>query len=127
VAGGESRTPHRLVESLRERRDRHRERRLIARVAFVVAGFTVLLAGVAMLLLPGPALVVIPIGLAMLALEFAWAERMLERAIEHAERARKTATETTPMQRVLTGLAFALGAGALCAWAVLGDIPIVPV
>jgi tellurite resistance protein TerC len=45
----------------------------------IVVGFTVLLAGVAMTVLPGPAIVVIPAGLAILATEFLWARRLLER------------------------------------------------
>ena len=47
-----------------------------------VIGFTVLLIGVAMTVLPGPAIVVIPLGLAILATEFVWAQRMLKRAQE---------------------------------------------
>ena len=47
-----------------------------------VIGFTVLLIGVAMTVLPGPAIVVIPLGLAILATEFVWAQRMLRRAQE---------------------------------------------
>jgi tellurite resistance protein TerC len=47
------------------------------RIAIAVAGFTVLCVGVAMIVLPGPAFIVIPAGLAILALEFAWAKRWL--------------------------------------------------
>ena len=47
------------------------------RVAVGVVGTSVLLIGVAMIALPGPALVVIPAGLGILALEFAWARRWL--------------------------------------------------
>jgi tellurite resistance protein TerC len=49
------------------------------RVIRTVIGFTVLLAGLAMIVLPGPAIVVIPAGLAILATEFLWARRLLER------------------------------------------------
>jgi tellurite resistance protein TerC len=49
------------------------------RVVVAVVGATVLLLGVALLVLPGPAFVVIPIGLAILAIEFAWARRLLKR------------------------------------------------
>jgi hypothetical protein len=38
-----------------------------------------MLVGAAMLLLPGPAILVIPLGLALLATEFAWARRLLRR------------------------------------------------
>lgn len=45
----------------------------------LVIGGTVLAIGVALLVLPGPALVVIPVGLAVLATEFVWARRWLRR------------------------------------------------
>src|SRR5688572_27018366 len=43
-----------------------------------VVGFTVVLLGVVMVVTPGPALVVIPLGLAILATEFVWAKRLLK-------------------------------------------------
>jgi len=49
------------------------------RIAIAVIGGTVLLVGGAMIILPGPALIVIPVGLAILATEFVWARRLLER------------------------------------------------
>ena len=42
----------------------------------------ILLGGLAMLVPPGPAFVVIPVGLAMLALEFEWAEQLLVQALD---------------------------------------------
>lgn len=44
-----------------------------------VVGFAVLLIGVAMLVLPGPALIVIPVGLGILSTEFMWAKSLLRR------------------------------------------------
>ena len=49
--------------------------RTARRAAIALVGFGVLAGGVAMLLLPGPAILVIPAGLAILGLEFAWARR----------------------------------------------------
>lgn len=49
------------------------------RIAILVVGGTVVLMGVIMIVTPGPAVVVIPAGLAILALEFAWARRWLDR------------------------------------------------
>ena len=49
------------------------------RIAVAVVGGTVLLVGVALIVLPGPAFVVIPLGLAILGLEFAWARRWLRK------------------------------------------------
>lgn len=51
---------------------------VVRRVIVSVIGATVLLIGVALLVLPGPAFIVIPVGLAILATEYAWARRWLE-------------------------------------------------
>ncbi len=51
----------------------------VRRVVISVIGFTVLLLGVAMVVLPGPAILVIPAGLAILAGEFVWARRLLKK------------------------------------------------
>jgi uncharacterized protein (TIGR02611 family) len=115
-----------LVERLRQQRARHAERRWIVRVAFVVVGFTMLFAGLAMLVLPGPALAVIPVALAILSLEFAWAGRWLEFAIEKAEQAKQTAKETSRAQRIAVGFAIALGVAAAVAASILWEIPLVP-
>lgn len=56
--------------------------RMLRRVVVTIVGATVLLVGVALLVLPGPATLVIPAGLAILATEFAWARRLLRRAKE---------------------------------------------
>ena len=49
------------------------------RVAVAVVGSTVLAVGIALIVLPGPALIVIPIGLAILSIEFAWARLWLKK------------------------------------------------
>jgi len=49
------------------------------RLIIGVLGFTVVLIGVAMIVLPGPAVLVIPIGLGILATEFVWARRFLKK------------------------------------------------
>jgi tellurite resistance protein TerC len=54
--------------------------RQLRRIIIFIVGFTVVLIGLAMLVLPGPATIVIPAGLAILAIEFAWARRLLDRA-----------------------------------------------
>jgi len=52
--------------------------RTLRKVAFGVAGLSVLAVGVGMIFLPGPAVVVIPLGLAILAREFPWAKALLD-------------------------------------------------
>jgi hypothetical protein len=55
------------------------------RIVITLIGGTVCLIGVAMIVLPGPALVVIPVGLGILGLEFAWARRWLGKVREAAD------------------------------------------
>jgi uncharacterized protein (TIGR02611 family) len=50
------------------------------RIAVTVLGFVVLIAGVIMMVTPGPGVLAIVAGLAILASEWAWAERALDRA-----------------------------------------------
>ena len=115
------------ADKLAARRELHVQRSRIYRALFLVAGVIVTLIGIAMLVLPGPALVVIPIGLAMLAMEFAWAENALEKALTQAEKAQATAKEATPVQKGLTAVAIALCIAAAAAAAILWDIPLLPV
>jgi hypothetical protein len=56
------------------------------RLFVAVVGCTVLALGVALLVLPGPALVVIPIGLGILASEFFWAKRLVTAMNEYLVR-----------------------------------------
>jgi tellurite resistance protein TerC len=58
--------------------------KIVRRVIVSVVGATVLLIGVALLVLPGPAFIVIPLGLAILATEYAWARRWLKKVRQMA-------------------------------------------
>ena len=60
--------------------------RFARKVAVAVIGSTVLALGIALIVLPGPAFVVIPLGLAILATEFLWARRLLRRMRQGATR-----------------------------------------
>lgn len=61
--------------------------RIARRIAVALVGASVLLVGVIMLVTPGPAFIVIPIGLAILGLEFAWARRWLQKVRERVSEA----------------------------------------
>jgi len=67
------------------------------RIVIAVVGSTVLLLGVFMLVTPGPGLVVIPLGLAILSIEFAWARywlhKLREKISEHTSRKQGTGAE----------------------------------
>jgi uncharacterized protein (TIGR02611 family) len=116
-----------LVQKLRERQMEHKQRGRLYRWAFMLLGIAVLAVGVAMLALPGPAFVVIPIGLAILSLEFAWAEHLLEKALIKGEEAKQKAAEATPLQKALSAAAVVLGCAAALTAALLWDIPFLPV
>jgi len=89
--------------------------RVIARSAkrlmFLIVGFTVLLAGVAMLALPGPGMLVIILGLVILAQEFAWAEKVLDRTASTAAGAatRVTGNNTGRAALAFSGCALIVG------------------
>lgn len=63
-----------MIRRLTEMTYRHARRVVVG-----VVGASVLAIGIAMIILPGPAFLVIPIGLAILATEFVWAKRLLRR------------------------------------------------
>ena len=73
-------------DRLRARRARHRQRPLSVRAAVALGGFSTLAAGIALLVLPGPGLPLVVVGLGLLALEFRWAEAALDRALKHTQR-----------------------------------------
>ena len=52
--------------------------KLARRLVIGFFGLTVLLVGVALIVLPGPAFIVIPVGLGILGIEFGWARRWLK-------------------------------------------------
>ena len=66
------------------------------RFGVTIAGILVILAGVAMLILPGPGVAAILLGLWILATEYIWAERLLKKARERAGRARDTVLRKKP-------------------------------
>ena len=121
------REPPKLVRKLQDRRETHKDRHVVVRGGFLALGLVLVVGGLAMLVLPGPAFLVIPIGLAILSLEFRWAENMLEKSLEQADKAAQKAAETSKTQRILAGVATALAIAAVAAWAVWGDIPLLPV
>jgi uncharacterized protein (TIGR02611 family) len=121
-------TPELLVK-LRERKERHKRRHIIHRIGVVIVGILIVLAGLALSApgVPGPGIAVVLVGLTFIALEFDWAERLLERAIVWADRAKDRAEETTTKQRVLAGILGAVAVAAFVAAAILWDIPLLPI
>ena len=63
--------------------------RNVKRLIVLVVGGTILLIGIALIVLPGPAFIVIPAGLAILATEFVWARTLLNKVKEKAMQAKE--------------------------------------
>ena len=74
------------------------------RIAVTVVGGVVLLAGLAMLVFPGPAVLVIPLGFAILGTEYAWAAAAVEKSKRMADAAgKKTKSGATKVKQKVTG------------------------
>ncbi len=56
----------------------------------LIVGITIILIGIALLVLPGPGTVVIILGLALLGTEFVWARRLLKRVKESGDSAARS-------------------------------------
>jgi hypothetical protein len=97
-------------------------RSLLVKIAVAIAGPMLILAGLAMLVLPGPGLVVIALGLAVLAVEYDWARSRLGRLGRILGRAREAALprEASGGRRLLglLGVAAFVAGGALATTAV---------
>jgi uncharacterized protein (TIGR02611 family) len=112
------RNVYRKVRSLNNLHQPQQWLRFIAasakRLAVLVIGAAVLGAGIAMLVLPGPGILVIVLGLAILASEFAWAERALDKAKQNAAAVtgKISSGRSGRLIMVITGVAMLTG-GAL--------------
>jgi uncharacterized protein (TIGR02611 family) len=122
----EGRPRPKLIERLEARRATHRERHLLFRLGFGLVGALVLIGGLIMLVTPGPAFVLIPIGLAMLSMEFVWAERLLGKSLEQAAIAQQKAAQTTRSQRILAAIATLLAIAAIVLAVLWWDVPLLP-
>jgi uncharacterized protein (TIGR02611 family) len=77
--------------------------------------------------LPGPGCAIVFVGLGMLALEFEWAEKLMEKILNRLEAAQQSAANASPAQKALGVAATLLGIAACVAAAILWDIPLLPV
>ena len=98
-----------FVDELEDRRARHRERSRLLRAGYGALAVGVLCAGLAMLVLPGPGMLLILLGVAMLALEFVWAERVVARMVQHGEAAAGKARSVRERPRAVALAALVAG------------------
>lgn len=73
-----------LAGRLQDWTERYHQHGPLFRLLWVIVGALITLAGLVMLVLPGPALAVLPVGLAMLSLEFSSARRVLQSVLAKA-------------------------------------------
>ncbi len=95
------------VRRAREWSLRGRSRRVVWQTAVIIVGGLLVLAGIAMLVLPGPGWAAIILGLVVLASEYAWAHRVLRPVRRAADRATRAALDPATRRRNLVLLGFA--------------------
>ena len=86
-----------------------------------------ILGGLALVPLPGPGWAIVFVGLGMLALEFKWAENLMEKVLDRIEAAQEAAKNASPFQKAFVTLVGVLGTAAFVMAAILWDIPLLPV
>ncbi len=120
--------PEMLVK-LQERKERHAERGLPARIGVVVIGVLLVILGIFMSGpgIPGPGIVVILVGLSFLALEFDRAERLLEKVIIWGDKGADWVEARPQWQKTTASILALLALAGFVVWAILDDIPLVPV
>lgn len=104
---------------------------LVTKVVVGIVGMILLVAGIIMIVTPGPALVLIPLGLAVLSTEFAWARKALEKVRDKAVQAKEKAAAQDPRvrrrNRLISVTVFLVVAGAATWYLVTYDWPAVAV
>ena len=117
------------LDQLEARKARHKQRAPAYRISFALVGGILVVAGIVLSLplVPGPGVALVAVGLAMLALEFDLAERLLRRVLERVERAQVAARAWRPWQRAVALVAVVAAAVGFIGAAVLWDVPLLPV
>lgn len=117
-----------MIERVRARKEAHKRRNKLYRIGFAIVGVLLILVGLALSVpgVPGPGVLVAAVGLGMLALEFVWAERLLERLLHYVERVAGRAGGASRTRKATVGALVVLAPVALVVAFVLWDIPLVP-
>lgn len=117
-----------MIERVRERKERHKQRGKLYRAIVAVGGVIVILLGLALSVpgVPGPGILLVVVGLGLLALEFDRAERLLERILERVEHVIEGAADAPLWQQLLGGFLTLAGLVAGIMVFVLWDVPVLP-
>jgi len=118
---------HPAIEKLHERRERHRQRSRPVRWGIALLGALITIVGIVMTgPVPGPGFVIIPFGLALLALEFVWAERLFGKAVMWADRAKEQASNRSRGEKIASVVLTVLAIAAFITAVILWDVPLLP-
>lgn len=118
-----------ILVKLQQRKRRHSQRGLPARVGVVVLGVILVIGGIVLSGpgIPGPGFLLVLLGLSFLALEFDRAERLLEKTIVWADRWKDRMEAATRTQKAIAAVIGLMLLAGFVVWAVLADIPLLPV
>ena len=106
----------RRIRRLRAAARNHPPLDLTWRVGVLIAGVLTVVAGAALLVLPGPGALIIFIGLGVLATEFDWAQRILHQARDRAHAARQRAKDPRSRRRMITVTILMLLVAGVAGW-----------
>ncbi|MRJ75891.1 hypothetical protein GEV29_05035 [Aeromicrobium sp. SMF47] len=99
-----------------------KSKRVARRIAIEVFGWTLVVAGLAALVLPGPGLLCLFAGLLILSQQYEWAERRMRPVEVAAYKSAAQGVQTWP--RIIASTVFALGIGAVgIVWGIGPDAP----
>ncbi len=116
---GQPPDPYAMTDDKPERR---RSSRAVRRLVLEIVGWILLLGGVAAIFLPGPGLLLIVAGLAVLSEQYEWAERRLEPVKVMAYKAAADGVQTWP--RIIASCSGALALGAIGVyWGIRPEAP----
>ena len=117
-----------IIKRFAERQEDYMRAHPVVKAGVLVLGVLLIAGGVVLSGpgVPGPGFLVIAFGLALLAFQFTWAERLLYRAVAYLEKSQEKAKETSTAQRVAAGALVVLAVAAYVVAAVLWEIPLLP-
>lgn len=120
--GAPARVRFRRLKAFHERLHANPLSGMITKVVVTAVGALVVLAGFVMIVTPGPGIVAIVLGLAILASEWPWAERLMHRVRDRARKAAQHARDLDPKVRrrrtILTVVAAVLFVGGVALYVV---------
>lgn len=106
----------RRIDQVREVYDRHG---VVFHVGWIAVAVVVILVGLAMTVFPGPAVVVLPLGVAMLAVVFGWARRLMLFGADEAGDAAHAWKDASVWVKIGTVATLVAIAGGITAWVLI--------